>query len=120
MPDYNTARQLLGLAPINTWSDLTSDTDIQVHFSPFSLSFIIQFINNCRRKALLAELYPDGVDSLDPYIGGLLERTLPSELFANQFMRFADKQQQQISARGWFKRWGAVPHRHRGPVRAAA
>jgi hypothetical protein len=30
MPDYNTARQLLGLTPITSWSNLTSDQDIIV------------------------------------------------------------------------------------------
>lgn len=52
MPDYNTARVALGLAPITDWSDLTSDDDL---------------------IDLLTELYPGGVNTLDPYVGGLLE-----------------------------------------------
>jgi hypothetical protein len=53
MPSYNRARELLGLPTYNSWAELTPDTEIQ---------------------AILADLYgPDGIDMLDPYVGGLIE-----------------------------------------------
>jgi hypothetical protein len=62
MPSYNRARELLGLPTYNSWAELTPDTEIQ---------------------AILADLYgPDGIDMLDPYVGGLLESaSTPFPLF---------------------------------------
>lgn len=58
MPDYNRAREAMGLSRVDSWANFTSDPEIQ---------------------SILETLYPDGIDTLDPYIGGLLERaSLPS------------------------------------------
>ncbi len=61
MPSYNRAREILGLPTYNSWAELTPDTEIQ---------------------AILADLYPDGINMLDPYVGGLLESaSAPFPLF---------------------------------------
>ncbi|MDV3352054.1 peroxidase family protein [Leptothoe sp. LEGE 181152] len=76
LPDYNQARMDMGLAPVTSFAEITSDTAVQ---------------------AVLEQLYGT-VDDIDVIVGGLAEDHVPGamvgELFqtiiADQFMRLRD------------------------------
>ena len=76
LPDYNTLRQAYGLAPVDDFSDISSDPATQM---------------------LLSDLYGD-VNNIDPWVGGLAEEHLPgasvgeliSASLLDQFLRLRD------------------------------
>lgn len=78
MPNYNAARQAVGLDPIASWSDLVNDTAIivrdPIHSSQFMRPPVSNSLFAC--QAVLTSLYPGGPDTADPYVAGLLEGTI--------------------------------------------
>ncbi|ELR16527.1 protein kinase domain containing protein [Acanthamoeba castellanii str. Neff] len=87
MPDYNAARVQLGLTPITTWTDLTNDTEV---------------------VQILAELYPGGVGTLDPYVGGLFEVHVTGAHVGELFHKVIMDQFERLrnGDRFWYERKG--------------
>ncbi len=77
LPDYNTLRTIYGLAPVQSFADITSDFQLQQE---------------------LAEVYGGDVNKIDPWVGGLAEDhagnsnmgELFTEIIQSQFERLRD------------------------------
>ncbi|ELR16568.1 peroxidase [Acanthamoeba castellanii str. Neff] len=87
MPNYNAAREAVGLDPVDAWSDLISDAEL---------------------LALVESLYPDGPDSADPYVGGLLEEHVPGAAVGALFRAVVMNQFERLrnGDRFWYERKG--------------
>ena len=75
LPSYNDVRQALGLNPVTSFADITSNTDLQNK---------------------LKSAYNDDVNKIDLWVGGLAEDHLPGPLIGETFHRILRDQFRQL------------------------
>ena len=95
LPDYNTVRQALGLPSLSSFADLTSDPTLQAAF---------------------ATAYPDGVDTIDPWMGFMGEDALLGSSFGPGLQAIYKLQLETVrdSDRFWYQNM-LTPAKHGQP-----